>query len=113
MKNEKLIQPVHQVLSLLVAGKYAELEALTKADRLNASEIAKTINDYGRKLVLPSDDAFQMMNVIEVRNAKPAQWSIIMPLWTREEGRSDLSIELMLTENRNDFAVQLNNIHVL
>ena len=111
--NEQLIKPVRQVLALLVAGQYAELETQSNSIRLNAQEMAKAINDYGRELALPPNDAFQLMDIVEVRNAKPRQWSIAMPLWTREEGRSDLSIGLTLFAEETGFRIELDDIHVL
>lgn len=111
--NEQLRQPVRQVIELLVAGKYTEVEALTNSIRLSAQEIAKAITDYGRQLVLPPADAFGLMDVVEVRNAKPRRWSITMRLWTQEEGRSDLSLELTLSADAQSFAIELDDIHVL
>jgi hypothetical protein len=110
--NEQLRQPVYQIMELLVAGKYAEVEALTNGVRLSAQEMAKAISDYGRELVLPPDDAFGLMDVVEVQNVQPPRWSITMPLWTLEEGRSDLSLELTLIGGQ-PIAVELDDIHVL
>jgi hypothetical protein len=36
-----------------------------------------------------------------------------MPLWTREEGRSDLSVEITLIAQNGDFRIELDDIHVL
>jgi hypothetical protein len=111
--SEQLKEPVRQVIALLVAGKYAELETLTQGIRLKAKEVATTVADYGRKLIPPPDDGFRLMNVVEVKNARPRQWSIAMPLWTQEEGRSDLTVELTLIERQNGFAIELDDLHVL
>ena len=75
--------------------------------------MAKAINDYGRKLVLPPEDVFELMDVVEVRNAQPQQWSVAMPLWTREEGRSDLSIGVTVIADEDGYSVELDDIHVL
>ena len=53
------------------------------------------------------------MDVIEVKNAQPRRWSIAMPLWTQEEGRSDLTLEITVIEQQNDFLVELDDIHIL
>lgn len=111
--NEQLEQPVRQVIEHLVMAKFTELETLTRGQRLSAQEMAKVISDYGRKLVLPPDDAFELMDKIKVRNIRSKQWSVTMPLWTREEGRSDLSIEITLIADAEDLRIELNDIHVL
>jgi hypothetical protein len=111
--NDRLKQPVRQVIEHLVTGSFADLETLTRGQRLSAQEMAKAISDYGRKLVLPPDDAFGLMDVVEVRNAQPPRWSVTMPLWTREEGRSDLSIGVTLVSDAESFRIELDDIHVL
>jgi len=111
--NEHLRQSVRELVELLAAGKYAEVEALTKGFRLSAQAMAKAISDYGRHLVVPPQEAFGLMDVVEVRNAQPPRWSITMPLWTREEGRSDLSLELTLVGYPSTFGIELDDIHVL
>ena len=111
--NERLLHSIRQVIEHLVAGRYVELETLTNGQRLSAQEMAKAINDYGRKLVLPPEDVFELMDVVEVRNAQPQQWSVAMPLWTREEGRSDLSIGVTVIADEDGYSVELDDIHVL
>lgn len=111
--NEQVRQPVREIVELLVAGKYAEVERITKRVRLSAEEMAKAISDYGRQLVIPPEEAFGLLDVVEVRNMQPPRWSVTMPLWTREEGRSDLSLELTLIHGQNAFDVELDDIHVL
>ena len=111
--NDQLKELVRQVLTLLVAGKYADLEILTHGVRLTAMEMAKAVDDYGRKLVLPPDDRFRLVTVVEAKNVRPRRWSIAMPLWTQEEGRSDLTLEMTIIELKNAFAVELDDIHVL
>lgn len=111
--NEQLKESVRQVITLLVAAKYAELETLTHGVRLKAKDMATAVTNYGRKLILPPDDSLGLMNVVEVKNARPRQWSIAMPLWTEEEGRSDLTMEMTLIEQQNGFAIELDDVHVL
>lgn len=75
--------------------------------------MAGVITMYNRKLTLPPDDAYKAMDIVKVQNAEPPKWSVIMPLWTKEEGRSDLSIELTIIEEHGSFQIELDDIHVL
>ena len=111
--NERLKEPVSQVIALLVAGKYKELETLTHNVRLAADEIATVVANYGRKLIPPPNNGFDLMDIVEVKNAKPRRWSISMPLWTQEEGRSDLTVEMTVVEQQDNFAIELDDVHVL
>jgi hypothetical protein len=111
--NEQLNEPVRQVVTLLVAGKYAELENLTHGIRLKAKDIADAVSDYGGKLIQPPDEAFGLMNVVQIQNVRPKRWSIAMPLWTKEEGRSDLTLEITAIDQQSGFAIELDDVHVL
>ena len=111
--NEKLIEPVNRIVSLLVVGRYADLEQQTYGVRLTANEMAKAIADYGRTLVPPPQDGFKLMNVVEIKEAQPKRWSVAIPLWTKEEGRSDLTVEMTIVEREDTFLIELDDIHVL
>jgi hypothetical protein len=111
--DAKLDSIVHQIVELLVAGRYAEIAILTNNQRLDGEAIQRAVRDYGRKLVMPPSDPFNLLDVIQVEDAAPPCWSVRMPLWTVEEGRSDLSLELTITENGSDYTVELDDIHVL
>jgi hypothetical protein len=111
--QEQLINSVRGVIDLLVAHKYTKLEALTNGVHLKASDMDRAITEYGRRLVPPPENAIELMDVAKVRNASDNKWSITMPLWTQEEGRSDLSVELTLIHKGKSFAIELDDIHVL
>jgi len=72
--NEQLKEPVNRVLALLVTGQYAELATLTRGNRLNAKQIATAVTEYGRRLIIPPEDAYGFMNVVEVTNVQPKRW---------------------------------------
>jgi hypothetical protein len=45
-------------------------------------------------------------------HACPGQWWVIVPLWTREEGMSDLPLEATVTESDAGVMVVIDDIHV-
>lgn len=111
--HEKLQREVSEIIRLLVERQFKQLETLTNGVRLPAEQIQTAVDQYGRTLVVPPSDAFKLMDVVEVHGRHPSQWSITMPLWTKEEGRSDLSIELTITQGTEKFHIELDDIHVL
>jgi hypothetical protein len=111
--SNQIIEPVNHVLRLLVAGKYADLEMLTHGLRLTAKEMEKAVDDYGRRLMMPPDVGRRPEDVVEVKNAQPRRWSIAVPLWTQEEGCSDLTVEMTIIEQQTGFTIELDDIHVL
>ncbi|MDM8009222.1 MAG: hypothetical protein QUV05_24025 [Phycisphaerae bacterium] len=104
---------VKSVVDLLVAGRYAELERLTAGTRLSADDMAGAIRQYGRVLVTPPEEAYEDLDAVQVRNASPPRWSVRMSLWTVEEGRSDLSLELTVAESGDGYLIEVDDIHVL
>lgn len=102
---------VRLIYSLLLDKSYFELVSLTNVTRLSAYEIEKCINEYGCKLVAYPEDI--KLDVIEVTGSNPKEWSVIAPVYTSEEGLSDLILELSLTENGGAILkVELDNIRV-
>jgi hypothetical protein len=110
---DSLREKVKFVVELLAAGKYEDLENLTGGRRLTAEEMALAVREYGRSLIPPPDDVYENLDVIQVQNAVPAEWSVWIPLWSKEEGRSDLSLQLTVRQADNDLLVEVDDIHVL
>lgn len=114
MKYDVLIkEKTKQVIQMLVNEEYDALVKYTNGKRLPKEEIEYTIGDYGCTIITPPDSVYDELDVIEVDNPAQREWSVRAPLWTREEGRSDLGIELsILEENKEDLRVELDNIIV-
>jgi hypothetical protein len=110
---EKLQSLVIQVVGLLVAGQYQRLVALTHGERMSAEEIQRSISEYGRNLMTPPDSAYELLDVVRITNPNLEQYSVRMPLWTEQEGRSDLTLELTVKVTGEKLEVKLEDIHVL
>ncbi len=64
---------------------------------------------------MPSEASLQKLDVVEVKGAVPRRWGVRVDLWTAEEGRSDLTLELTLVEGDGggEPAVEIDDLHVL
>jgi hypothetical protein len=111
--HQEIQKEVKSLIKLLVDGQYSQVETLTNGVRLPADQIRNAIIQYGRRLIEPPSEAYGLMDVIAIHATEARKWSVEMPLWTAEEGRSDLSIELTLIENNGIFTIELDGIHVL
>ena len=107
----ELTNAVRSIVELLVSGDYRQIARTTKGRRLSEDEIRSAVVGYGRTLTLPPPKEFDRLNVIEVEGRIPREWSVTMNLWTEEEGRSDLSIELTVIESA-EVVVELDGLHV-
>jgi hypothetical protein len=105
---------VRDILAQLAAGDYFALEQRCGGIRLSAEDLATAVTAYGRHLVSPPKDLDLELDVAAIRNADPPAWSVAVPLHTREEGRSDLTLELtIVAAPPSGFRVELDDLHVL
>jgi len=87
-------------------------ERMTHGVRLSSSEIQQTIQEYGGTLVTPGEGVLLEADVIEIGESNPRAWSVVFALWTKEEGESDLSLELTVTEELPNPKLELDGLHV-
>lgn len=102
---------VENVLSLLVAGDFQGIERLSNGERLTAKEIEDAVREYGRTLIRPPSGDFEIEE-IALRGPGLTGWSVVCELWSREEGRSDLSLELTVLRKSDCAVVEVDNLRV-
>ena len=113
--RERLFDAVSKVVDLLVAGDYGQLVRLAGADRYSDEDVGgleDAVRQYGCTLVKLPDDAARYMTIYKVELPGPPRWAVDMPLWTAEEGRSDLEVQVTLIERDGAIAIELDNIRV-
>jgi hypothetical protein len=84
------------MVDLLVRGDYESAVKVCIKSRLTSEDLRTIIRDYGRKLVSPPAEVYNKLDAIQVKDASVPTWSVRAPLWTKEEGRSDLTLELTI-----------------
>ncbi len=105
---------LRELVSLLVRGEYEELERRSRGVRMFASELRAAVEEYGRTLVQIPEEGWKLTDAIAVSGSHPPRFSVQQPLWTEEEGRSDLTLEVTLIESQPDeFEVEIDDLHVL
>ena len=87
-----LPETTRSVVGLIVEGEWAGLQQLTAGSLLSAEDIRRVPAEYGRTQVMPPAESFMNLHVIEVKAALPRTANVRVPLWTLEEGRSDLEL---------------------
>lgn len=105
---------VRQLVALLVRQDYAGVEASSAGERLTAAELREAVSEYGATLVEPPTPEQAPLDVVEIVGTMERSWSVNVPMWSAEEGRSDLTLELTVTERPGgDFALEVDDLHVL
>ena len=117
MDEAKLIRTILRLLQLLVEARYVELANLTQSGSLTSQQTREAVETWPYPLVTPSSSSLADLiydEAVEVADVSPAKWSIYINLWTKEEGRSDLTLEVTVCDNSSEYYdVRIENIHVL
>lgn len=101
-------------MTLLADRRYAELAALCGGGRMNAHDLEVAVGSYGRTVVPLPTQALSLVDYVQINGAHPPAWPVQAPVFTVEEGRSDLTLELILVEQSDGgFRVELDDLHVL
>ena len=80
--------------------------------RLSSDDLRNVIREYGRNLAPPPQDAYDNLDTVQVEGAAVPTWSVRVPLWTKEEGRSDLTLELTIALGPGVPSVELEDLLV-
>ena len=101
--KSKIRDTVRRLVEMLVAGDYDSIEEATRGRRLTAEQ-----------LQMPPQVVFDNLDVNEIEGAIPRAAWVLVDLWTVEEGRSDLTLEIRLTETGGElYDIEIDNLHVL
>jgi hypothetical protein len=104
---------VRAVIADLARGEYAAVEHLSDGVRLSAQEMARAVSEYGRRL-LPAPEGPLPLDVVAIRGADVPTWSVDAPLWTAEEGPSDLTLQLTVrVAPGGGYQIEVDDLHVL
>lgn len=112
--SAKLRATVSVLAERLAQGDYAGLCRMARVSRLGPEDLERAVRDYGRHLIPLPVAAFGTLDVLPVSDTQPQRWSVVVPLWSREEGRSDLSLEISVEDSTAlTYSVAIEDLHVL
>lgn len=106
---------VSMIVNLLVRREYEVVERITGGVRLRADDLETVVSRYRLTLVEPGDGWWETVDVTPVDASDKVSFHVAAPLWSEEEGgRSDLTLELLLTEIGNElYETQVLDLHPL
>jgi hypothetical protein len=115
--DARIVEETKTLVQWLVKHDYDAIERRSQGVRWPGTELKRAVAEYGRTLIMPPDQAFDALDVIAIQKDNgPRAWSIRFDLWTREEGRSDLTLEITLKESEQrtgEMVLEIDNLHVL
>ncbi|MDR1325169.1 MAG: hypothetical protein LBK00_03940, partial [Treponema sp.] len=79
--------------------------------RINITDLENIVKEYGKTIIPLLEEAFSLANVYNIE--KENRMDIYIPLWTKEEGRSDLTLSLICYLKDNNPIIEINDLEVL
>jgi hypothetical protein len=106
---------LESIVHRLVIGDYAGLAAdglVSYTNDPTDESIGRWIEDYPAKLVDLPAEAWAYSAHAPWAGAAQSWW-VIVPLWTAEEGHSDLSMEATIWDDGFEIVAKIDNVHVM
>ncbi|MCW7539771.1 hypothetical protein OOT46_18200 [Aquabacterium sp. A7-Y] len=100
-----------ELVMCLVGKDYQKIVDKGWIGRLPPQELDAAIAQYGRTLVVPPHDVLDHADVYELEDG--SGWFVDLPLWTAEEGMSDLTLSLSVKTDGRHVLLGISDLHVL
>jgi len=110
---KRITASAQRVVGMLIDRDYAGLGQMCRDVRLSAQALELAVRDYGRTLCPLPEESWSNLDVVEVTGATPPRFAVRVDVWTVEEGRSDLSLELTLIDEGEALSVEIDDLHIL
>jgi hypothetical protein len=95
-----------------IANKnYQRIELERLNGRVDIVDLERVIREYHNTIEPLPDDAFDFAEIYTVE--KENRMDVYIPLWTKEEGRSDLTLSVLCFLENNRVRIEINDLRVL
>lgn len=98
------------MVAALIAGRYDALEEGGRSGRLSARELRVAVETFGRTLTPIPEAGWAIAQVFAQQDGA---FSVDLPLWTAEEGRSDLTLCLTMRIGAAGPDIEIDDLRVL
>jgi hypothetical protein len=101
-----------EIVPLLVADRMEDIQRIDRGGRMKAHEWRTRIAEYGKTLKSPPQGDFESSDVIPLQGQEGSAWSVWYRLWTVEEGKSDLAVELTVYYDGQTVEIDADGLRV-
>lgn len=106
------VHGVHDLVAALSRGEYGAIISAGRVSRLQEADVRQGIEEYGRTLVPLPSNAVAEWDLYPL-DGKAGVFGVDVPLWTAEEGRSDLTLSLTVHDQEGSVLIEVDDLHVL
>ena len=111
--NPDLCRLAARVAERIGGCAYDDVLGLCEFSRLSASDIGTVVREYGATPCAPPPDFCDHLDAVEILSEPGAAWSVWFPVWTVEEGRSDLTMQMTFHVREGRIVAELDDLRVL
>jgi hypothetical protein len=104
-------QKIERLVIDISNNKFAEIEKSGENGRLTADDMKRVIKEYGCTIIPLPNNAFEYAESYYIE--KEDRLDIYIPLWTKEENRSDLTLSISCSLINETPFVKINDLRVL
>ena len=90
---------------------YKKIETEKINGRANIMDLEIILREYGKTIIPLPEEVFKIANIYNIE--KENRIDIYIPLWTKEEGRSDLTLSIICFLENNNPIIEINDLEVL
>jgi hypothetical protein len=106
------LKAVLDLLNALGRSDFAAVQQMTGGVRFSADSLRATIKRFGKTPAEPPGNIASHFNIRPVPMTQEPTWSIGVPMWTKEEGRSEIEIRIRVVEGGGGVKVMLDAVRV-
>jgi hypothetical protein len=110
--EEQVRSIVIDLLVLLADGDYESIMERCGHSLLDGDDLWIAVEDYGRTVAPPPAD-YAFLRACELKARAVPTWHVEADLWTEEEGRSNLTLEMTIEFEPSGPVIGLNNLDIL
>ena len=111
MGIQEFIPLIKEVIIDISNEDYNKLNQKYEYSRVSIDDLAKTIKKYGNHIVPLPERAFDFAEKYYIESEK--RIDVYLPLWTKEEGKSDLTLSISCYNNESELYIEINDLRVL
>lgn len=106
------IRAVLDLLAALGRGDLAAVQTMTGGVRFSADSLRATIKRFGKTPTEPPADIASHFSIRPVPMTQEPTWSVGVPMWTKEDGRSEIEVRVRVVEGSGGVKVMLDAVRV-
>src|SRR4029453_19059768 len=103
---------VIDLLVLLADGDYESIMERCGYSLLDSDDLRTAVAEYGLTVIAPPAE-YPFLRAGELKARAVPTWHVDADLWTEEEGRSDLTLEMTIEFEPSGPVIGINNLHAL